>query len=1142
MFLVFFLQFSAAGQKNAVHTPKKQLLKANSDTAKINALINHAWNIRESDLDTFLLLNQQALILSEKINYELGKAISMNRIGVYYQMKNEHSKSMSYYERSLDIFSAMEATSPRNTFLKQKKIGVIGNLGNAYMFLNKFNGGREFYEEALKKAAEIKDNKLIKDYSDRLKDLEERKNRFKIIDSLYSVLKHQTTDTARINTLNDIAWTYQEFSLDSVSAISQRALKLSQCIGYDFGIADAFNALAIFEKKNGNRDKAIDFCQKSEEKYKIVLRAIPGPQTLKARRYISGIMKLLGDIYFENNLLSEAFSSYKTALQYGKDANDLEKIHHSLFQLSTIAIQQVDYASVLEYSLEGYEISKQIGNVGYQIDHLINLGIIYDNQNKLDKAYYYYNKALILCDTITDKRRLAVIMNNLGYVGMKKKDYDNSLFYLKKGLRLSEEMNDIRVQAFNTHDIGNVYELLGDHQLAILYYDRAIQLFKEVNHVFGLAMAAGSLGKFYFKINKIAEAEKALKYSLVLADSIGSLEHLYEAHKTLSELYEKVGNTKLSLLHFKTYSAIKDSVEKEERQQKQTRLELQVEYNKKEAEIKAEQAIKDSQTLAELSRQKLLRNAFIIGLLLLFIFFGVVIRQNRKIAKAKKKAEESERFKQQFLANMSHEIRTPMNAVMGMTNLLIDKKHLPEQMKYLSGIRKSSDTLLHIINDILDLSKIEAGKMDLEQIDFSIHDVSQQVLDTLQHKAEEKGLQLVSTIRNIPKVVVGDPVRLNQVLMNLMGNAIKFTEKGSVELRITSVDGKTKFEVIDTGIGIPKDKLNTVFENFSQANSSDTRKYGGTGLGLSISKQLVELHGGNISIESELGKGSCFSFEVTYLIGSEEKYFEQLRAGDIDGSVLNGLRILLADDNEYNRTVANDTLTSKASVTITEAHNGKEALELLQNKDFDIILMDVQMPMMDGYEATRQIRKLSSEKNKTPIIALTASVIRSDLDKCKEAGMNDYVPKPFKTSELISAIAKATGRKVSASHTKTQNIEHRIKNEEVDSVTDLTYLTNFCEGDKVRMKKYINIFLTSVPSFTDTINEALAKDDLIEIANQVHGYKTKLVMMGMNDTKDISVKIERQCREGATKEEAKEKIMTLLAHIKQATDELAKVV
>ncbi|MEI6061213.1 MAG: ATP-binding protein [Bacteroidota bacterium] len=518
-----------------------------------------------------------------------------------------------------------------------------------------------------------------------------------------------------------------------------------------------------------------------------------------------------------------------------------------------------------------------------------------------------------------------------------------------------------------------------------------------------------------------------------------------------------------------------------------------------------------------------------------------VTQRTAEVVVQKERAEQSEKFKQQFLANMSHEIRTPMNAVMGMTNLLIDKNPREDQKHYLDGIRKSSDSLLHIINDILDLSKMEAGKMEIEQIDFSIRDLVEQVKQLLQHKADEKGIELMTDIGgNIPPVLLGDSVRLNQILINLAGNALKFTEKGSVTLEVkkgTHQDA-VRFSVIDTGIGIPEDKLQTVFESFSQAHSSDTRKFGGTGLGLTISRQLVELMGGTISIESEEGAGTVFSFEITCPEGSAGNMETRQTNEQLDGSILDGLRILIVDDNEYNRIVVRDTLLSKSSVDLSVATNGIEAVDFAQKKDFDVVLMDVQMPLMDGYEATRQIRnsESASRNRDVPIIALTASVVRTDLDKCRAAGMNDYVPKPFRVSQLITAIAKAAGREIRLLDQKSTRTAGR--KETGTGVSDLAYLEKFCEGDKVRMRKYIHMFLDTAPVLTEKVTSALASGDYGEIAGQVHAFKTKWIMMGMNDSKELALKIEMDCRQEIKGPFLDENIQHLLLYIRQAMTEL----
>lgn len=386
--------------------------------------------------------------------------------------------------------------------------------------------------------------------------------------------------------------------------------------------------------------------------------------------------------------------------------------------------------------------------------------------------------------------------------------------------------------------------------------------------------------------------------------------------------------------------------------------------------------------------------------------------------KERELAEHSSLMKQQFLANMSHEIRTPMNAISGMTRLLIDKGPRDDQKKYLGAIRQSSDNLLVIVNDILDFSKIEAGKLDLEFIPFSITALLDGVYNTMQLKAAEKGIEfLCSADSTIPAAVLGDPVRLTEVLINLVGNSLKFTHRGSVRVncrnmgpyvdahhRVVHEIVNVEFSVADTGIGIPLDKQETVFESFSQASSDTTRKYGGTGLGLTISKHLVEQHGGRISVKSKPGSGTIFSFIIPFEISSEALIEEAKVAHEkVPLPSLSLLKVLLVEDNELNQIVAVDTLHNLIpGITVTVANNGKEAISKLNENNFDLVLMDIQMPEMDGYTATGIIRKqLPAPKNKIKIMAMTAGALKSEVQKCFDAGMDDYISKPFEPETLI---------------------------------------------------------------------------------------------------------------------------------------------
>ncbi len=379
------------------------------------------------------------------------------------------------------------------------------------------------------------------------------------------------------------------------------------------------------------------------------------------------------------------------------------------------------------------------------------------------------------------------------------------------------------------------------------------------------------------------------------------------------------------------------------------------------------------------------------------------------------RAERSEKAKEEFLANMSHEIRTPMNAIMGMTRLLLEDKPLETQMKYLNAIRMSSDNLLVIINDILDLSKIQAGKMELEQIPFNLRSLLNNLGEIMKFKSDEKNIDFKIIIdETLAECVVGDQVRLNQILINLTGNAIKFTEKGHVYIRCRNVISDNNqvtiaFDVEDTGVGIAQDKIDTIFDSFSQADVATTRKFGGTGLGLSISKRLTELSGGQLSVSSELGKGSVFTATIPFPIGTMET--EKESAADL-AAVKAGtdlpIRILLVEDNMFNQMVATDSIAKMfANVTIDIAENGKIAVEKISAEDYAVVLMDVQMPVMDGYEAARTIRKLENkQKSKIPIVAMTASVIKSEVDRCYENGMDDFIAKPFEPKDLRNKILK----------------------------------------------------------------------------------------------------------------------------------------
>lgn len=505
------------------------------------------------------------------------------------------------------------------------------------------------------------------------------------------------------------------------------------------------------------------------------------------------------------------------------------------------------------------------------------------------------------------------------------------------------------------------------------------------------------------------------------------------------------------------------------------------------------------------------------------------------LQRAKDLAEQANKFKAEFLANMSHEIRTPINAIIGMVHLLHQTPLSDKQVEYLHAIDNSADNLLQLINDILDFSKIEAGKLQLEEKSFNIRSVVEQLVSTMRFKATEKGVQLILQIdENVPPAVAGDPLRLNQIMLNLISNAIKFTHDGEITVTVKLIDviddkARMYFNVRDTGIGIPPDRLSNIFESFTQANSDTTRIYGGTGLGLSIVKKLIDMLNGAIMVKSKLGEGSEFIFEIDFTIARDNQDIQLEPIAEAAIPDVGNCSLLIADDHPINQLVTSELLRHAWPLaSIDVAANGREVLERLAVKSYDLILMDVQMPDMNGLEATRTIRAMEGTVARIPILAFTAYATTGEVEKCLQAGMDDYISKPVVPGLLCRKIHDLLKRSGYDFATRVPDQTPGIH------PLDLSYLDIMTDADIELKAHMLRIMLDETPGELDLLQKHHAAANWDGLRAVAHKMKSTVEFMGLRETLDTLRQIELAAKERQGLDQLPDKINDVLLSCRSA--------
>ncbi|MEM9076162.1 MAG: response regulator [Bacteroidota bacterium] len=893
------------------------------------------------------------------------------------------------------------------------------------------------------------------------------------IKSLQKRYKNVQTDSARVLILKDISWQYlnnrgnpelAKKHIDSFNTISKQS-------NLNWGKSLAQYQYAVLERQKGNYPKALNHIDAYLEFY----------ETKKEPFAIANGL-------YQKALILDDLGNFDKSLE----------IYYSILK-------------IYEEKDDPFSIATTLNAMGE---------IVKKTGKKLD-AMDFYNRALKIFRELDDKTEIANCLYNIGDTHMQLQEYDMALKYFKDALVLDQETNSDWGMAYDFEALGKVYGFQENYSNALLYHNQALALREKLGLKRELVMSHLEIGTINMKLNQFGKAEENLKTAIQIAEAIGAKVELKDNYEKISQLYQQTGKYEEALDYKNKFISIKDSLFNVSRSKQIEELQVRFDTEKKQNAIAALE--KDAEiTGLKLERQTTLRN-IIIGVALVLLLFGYLAfnryRNNQRIKQAEEERQRSieearnrteiekqrvaelqkiDQLKDEFLANTSHELRTPLVGIIGLTESLKDgiAGELPEAaLDNLNMIANSGKRLSHLVNDILDFSKLKNKDLVLSLRPVDVHALTTIVLRLSHPQVQDKKIKLINSIPKEVPLVDADENRLQQIMHNLVGNAIKFTQKGYVTVLSEVKNEMLQISVTDTGIGIPSEKMGVIFNSFEQVDGSTQREFGGTGLGLSVTKQLVELHGGTIDVSSEKGKGSIFTFTLPLSeVGRKDFKPKGLKTTDFVQTTsthqvklpVPGLkkwkskevpRILVVDDEPVNRKVLENHLTV-AGYEVREASSGKEALKAMdEDKPYSLVLLDVMMPEMSGYEVCEKIRERYMTSD-LPIILLTAKNTVNELVTGFNAGANDYLTKPISKNELLSRIK--THINLNTIHRATSRFvpSEFVKSVGKESITDIKL------GDHIEKK--VTVLFSDIRDYT-TLAEGMTPEQNFKFVNAYVG-------------------------------------------------------